>query len=145
MFGVRLLSVLRGHSVFSSPPQRPMTSDFEAFSIPDCIHYIFVPILILEPVFPFSCWVPNKGTTGTIFNTYLVWRGPCRGIEPGSSRTRSQHFTTRLSKRRFKIIRRSTLFLLYWRRLLLFSAKSGILLFIEFCNLVVVFYIAKRV
>ena len=29
-----------GHSFFSSPPQRPMTSDFEGFSIPDCIHYI---------------------------------------------------------------------------------------------------------
>ena len=39
-FSVRLVSVLRGHSVFSSPPQRPMTSDFEGFSIPDFIHYI---------------------------------------------------------------------------------------------------------
>ena len=39
-FSVRLLSVLRGHSVLSSPPQRPMTSDFEGFSIPDVIHYI---------------------------------------------------------------------------------------------------------
>ena len=31
------------------------TSDLEGFSIPDFIHYIFVPILILkkEPVFPF--------------------------------------------------------------------------------------------
>ena len=28
-FSVRLLSVLRCHSVFSSPPQRPMTSYFE--------------------------------------------------------------------------------------------------------------------
>ena len=28
---VRLLSVLRGHSVFSSPPQQSMTSDFEGF------------------------------------------------------------------------------------------------------------------
>ena len=27
-FSVRLLSVPRGHSVFSFPPQRPMTSDF---------------------------------------------------------------------------------------------------------------------
>ena len=38
---------------FSSPLQRPMTSDFEGFSIPDCIHYIYFPILILkkEPVF----------------------------------------------------------------------------------------------
>ena len=50
---VRLLSVLRGHSVFSSPPQRPMTSDFEGFSIPHFIHYIYFPILTLEkePVF----------------------------------------------------------------------------------------------
>ena len=30
-FSFRLLSVLRGHSFFSSPPQRPMTSDFEGF------------------------------------------------------------------------------------------------------------------
>ena len=52
-FIVRLLSDLRGHSVFSSPSQRPMTSDFEGFSIPDVIHYIYFPILILEkePVF----------------------------------------------------------------------------------------------
>ena len=47
-FSVRLLSVLRGHSVFSSPPQRPVTSDFEGFSIPNVIHYIYFPILILE-------------------------------------------------------------------------------------------------
>ena len=30
-FNVRLLSVLRDHSFFSSPPQRLMTSDFEGF------------------------------------------------------------------------------------------------------------------
>ena len=34
-FSVQLLSVLHGQSVFSPPPQRPMTSDFEEFSIPD--------------------------------------------------------------------------------------------------------------
>ena len=45
-FSVRLLSVLRGHSGFSSPPQRSMTSDFEGFSIPDFIHYIYFPVLI---------------------------------------------------------------------------------------------------
>ena len=44
-FSVRLLSVLRGHSVFSSPPQRPMTSDFEGSSIADFIHYIFFPYI----------------------------------------------------------------------------------------------------
>ena len=52
-FSVRLWAVLRGHSVVSSPPQRPMTSDFEGFSIQDFILYIYFPILILEkePVF----------------------------------------------------------------------------------------------
>ena len=41
----RFCVVIRG---FSSPPQRPMTSDFEGFSIPDLIHHIYFPILILE-------------------------------------------------------------------------------------------------
>ena len=94
-FSVRLLSVLRCHSFFSSPPQRSMTSDFEGFSIPDIIHYIYFPILILEKerkYFPLYCSVLNKGTTGTIF---IIWRGPWLGIEPRTSRTRSQHSTTR--------------------------------------------------
>ena len=42
-FSVPLLSVLLGHSFFSSPPQRPM-NDFEGFSTPDFIHYIYFPI-----------------------------------------------------------------------------------------------------
>ena len=52
-FSVQLVLVLHGHSLFSSPPQRPMTSHFEGFYIPDFIHYIYFPILILEkdPVF----------------------------------------------------------------------------------------------
>ena len=55
---------------------------------------------------PFECSVLNKGTTGTIFITSLVWRGPWLGIGSGTSRTRSQHYTTRLSRRRwsFKLI-----------------------------------------
>jgi len=54
-FSVRLLSVLRGYSVSFFPPQRPMISDFEGFSIPDFINYIYFPILIIEkePVFSF--------------------------------------------------------------------------------------------
>ena len=39
---------------FSSPPQRPMTSDFEGYSIPEFIHYIYFPILILEKEPEFS-------------------------------------------------------------------------------------------
>ena len=63
-FSVRLLSVLRCHSFFSSPPQRPMTSDFEGFSIPDFIHYIYFPIFILEkePVFPFLMFNHKQGS-----------------------------------------------------------------------------------
>jgi len=54
---------MRGHLVFSFQPQRPMTSDFEGVSIPDFIHYIFVPILILEkePVFPFLMFSAKQG------------------------------------------------------------------------------------
>ena len=33
---------------FLSPPQRPMTSDFQGFSIPDFIHNFYFPILILK-------------------------------------------------------------------------------------------------
>ena len=59
----RLWLVMRGHSGFPSPPQRPMTSDFEGFSIPDFIHYIYFPILILEkePVFPFLMFSAKQG------------------------------------------------------------------------------------
>ena len=69
-FGVRLLLFLRGHSVFPSPPQRPMTSDFEGFSIPDFINYILFPILILqkEPVFPFLMLSAKQGNYWYHFN-----------------------------------------------------------------------------
>ena len=62
-FSVRLLSVLRGHSIFSSPPQRPMTSDFEGFSIPDFIHYIIFLSYFLRKsqYFPFSMLSAKQG------------------------------------------------------------------------------------
>ena len=62
------------------------------------IHYIIFPVLILEKEPVFSLF---NVTTGTIFITSLVWGGPWLGIEPGTSRTRSQHSTTRLSPRRY--------------------------------------------
>ena len=44
-----------GHSIFSSPPQRPMTSDFEGF-LYQIVSITLFSYLILEkvPVFPFS-------------------------------------------------------------------------------------------
>ena len=81
--------------VFSSPPQQPMTSDFEGFL------YQILSITLLSylnsweraSIFLFKCWVLNKGTTGTNFIMSLVWCGPWLGIETGTSRTRSQHST----------------------------------------------------
>ena len=37
----------------------------------------------------------------------MVWRGPELGIEPGTSRTRCQHSTTRLSRRRWLPLNRT--------------------------------------
>ena len=61
----------------------------------------FYPLHLLSYLNSWECSVLNKGTTGAIFITYLVWRGLWLGIEPGTSRTRSQHSTTRLSRRRY--------------------------------------------
>ena len=100
-FSVWPFSVLHGHSVFSSPQQLPMISEVKGF--PSQI----LSITILSYL---SSWVrasisllilsaKQGNLTGTIFITSLVWRGPWLGIEPGTSRTGSQHSTTRLSRR----------------------------------------------
>ena len=47
------------------------------------LHYFLILICEKEPVFS------------------LVWHGSWLGIEPGTSRTRCQHSTTRLSRRRY--------------------------------------------
>ena len=104
IFSFRLLSVLRGHSVFSSPPQRSMTSDFEGFLFQILSDTFFIYLNSWERAssFPFECLVTNKGITGTIVIASLVLRGPWLGIEPGTSRARSQHSNSRLSRRRYK-------------------------------------------
>ena len=86
------MSVLRGHSFFSSLPQRP-----NDLRLRRMFYSRFYPLHLFSylnswgraSIFPFECSVLNKGTTGTIFITSLVWRGPWLGIEPGTSRTRS--------------------------------------------------------
>ena len=60
-FRVRLLSVLRDHSFFSSPPcQWPPTSkDFYTRSYP--LHYFLILLLEKEPVFPFWMFSAKQG------------------------------------------------------------------------------------
>ena len=98
-FSVRLLSVIRGHSVFFFILA---TTVNEGFSIPDFIHYIYFPILTLwqEPVFPCLMFSAKQGNYWYHFIASLVCRGPWLGIETGTSRTLSQYSTTRLSRRR---------------------------------------------
>ena len=92
-FCVRLLSIMRGHSMFKSPPQQPM-KDFLSQIL--SITFIFLSLLLSK----IQCSALNKWTTGTIFITSLVWRGPWLRIEPGTSRTRNQYSTTWLTRRR---------------------------------------------
>ena len=84
----------------------PTSKDFYTRSYP--LHYFLILILEKESVFPFSMLSANKGTTGTIVIMLLVWRGPWL-IEPVTSNTRSQHSTTRLSRRRLGMYWFSTL------------------------------------
>ena len=101
---VRLLSVLRGHSFFFIPAITANDLRLRRIFYPR-----FYPLHLFSylnsweraSIFPFEGSVLNKGTTGTIFISFLVWRGPWLGIEPGTSRTRSKHYTTRLSRRRW--------------------------------------------
>ena len=69
-FSIWLLSVLRGHSVVSSPPQRPMTSNFEGFSIQDFIHYIYLNSWAKRPVFPFLMFSAKQGN----YLVQYLWR-----------------------------------------------------------------------
>ena len=102
-FSVRLLSVLRGHSGFFI-----LATTANDLRLRRIFYPRFNPLHLCsylnswerDSIFPFECSVLNKGTTGSIFITSLVWRGPWLGIEPGTSRTRSQHYTIRLSRRR---------------------------------------------
>ena len=64
---------------FPSPPQLPMTSDFEGFSIPDFIHYIYFPILRKSQYFPFLIFSAKQGHYWYhLFNAVLDW-----GLNPG--------------------------------------------------------------
>ena len=85
-------SVLRGHSAFFIPATTANDLRLRRIFYPR-----FYPLHLFSylnsweraSIFPFECSVLNKGTTGTIFITSLVWRGLWLGIEPGTSRTRS--------------------------------------------------------
>ena len=63
-----------------------MASDFEGFSIPDFIHYIYFPILILEkePVFPFLMFSAKQGNYWYHFyNVFGMMRSLTWRLNPG--------------------------------------------------------------
>ena len=99
-FSVRLLSVLYGLIPVT------MANDLRLWRI---FYPRFYPLHLFSylnsweraSIFPFECSLLNKGTTGTIFITSLVWRGPWLGFEHVTSRAWNQHSTTRLSRRRY--------------------------------------------
>ena len=95
----RFCVVIRGFHPRHNGQWPPTSKDFLSQNV--SITFIFLSWFLRKSVFPFECSVLNKGTTGTVFITSLVWRGPWLGIEPGTSRTRSHYYTTRLSRRRF--------------------------------------------
>ena len=66
----------------------------------------FFPILILEkePVFPFLMLSGKQGYYWYHFYNVFGMTQSLSGIEPGTSYTWSQHSTTRLSRRRCKLI-----------------------------------------
>ena len=63
-----------------------MTYDFEGFSIPDFIHYIYFPILILEKelVFPFLMFSAKHGNYWYHFyNVFGMTRSLTGELNPG--------------------------------------------------------------
>ena len=107
LFSVRLLSVLRCHSIFFIPATMANDLRLRRISLPDLIHYMYFLILILEkePVFPFSMLSVKPGNCWYhCYNVFGMTRSLIR-IEPGTSRTRSQHSTTRLSRRRCSMMK----------------------------------------
>ena len=107
-FSVWLLSVLRSHSFFFIFHPATTANDLwlRRISIPDFYPLHFFPILILEkePVFPFLMLSGKQGYYWYHFyNVFGITRS-LSGIKPGTSYTWSQHSTTRLSRRRCKLI-----------------------------------------
>ena len=81
-FSVRLLSVLRGHPCFSSPPQRPMTCDFYTSSYQ--LHFVLILILEKEPVFPFSMLSAKQGNYWYhCYNAFGITRSLTGDWNPG--------------------------------------------------------------
>ena len=97
-FRVRLLSFCGVIRFFTSSSQRPMTSKFEGF-LAQILSITFLSYLnssVRASISLFLMLSVKQGNTGTTFITSLVWRGPWLGIEPGTSRIRSQHSTSTL-------------------------------------------------
>ena len=57
---------------FFIPPQRLVTSDFEGFSIPDFIHYIYFPIYVVY-LCPINCGKKSHLFGKVTYVTAIIW------------------------------------------------------------------------
>ena len=85
-FSVRLLSVLHGHSVFSSPRPQPSKVFYPRFYP---LHFCSILILQKEPVFPFLVLSAKQGNYWYHFYNVFGMTRSRLGIEQGTARTRS--------------------------------------------------------
>ena len=100
-FSVRLLSVLRGHSLFI-PATTANDLRLRRISIQYFIHYIYFPILSLEqvPVFPFLTFSAKQGIYLVPFYKVFDMTRTLTGDWTRKHPARCQYSTTWLSRRR---------------------------------------------
>ena len=88
------VSVLRGHSVIFIPTTTANTAKWP-LTLKDFyprLHLLHLNSWERVSISLFECWVLNKGTIGIMS---VLWRGPWRWNEPGTSRTRSNNSNIR--------------------------------------------------
>ena len=96
-----IFAFLRVQSVFLSPPQLPMTSYLKRFpsQILFISYFVLSYFMLKSQYFPFMLSA-KQGKCWYNLITSSVWQGLYQGLNLGLLRTRCQHSTTRLSRRR---------------------------------------------
>ena len=92
--------VLSGHSVLTSPSQQWSSTSKDFYPICYPLHCVCYPYSCNSASISLLLLSAKQGTYLHHSKTSLVSRSPWLRVEPDTSRTRSKHSTTRLSRRR---------------------------------------------